>query len=76
MGPCPPRCCLEAGPLPVMKRIQAQAALNTATVSNRRSFVQREPSSMSGSRAAHQESEPDVGRSLPNGGRDHPALRV
>lgn len=70
VGPCPPRCCLEAGPLPAMKRVQAQTALSTATVSDGRSFVQREPSGAPGIRARC------WSLSLPNGGRDHPALHV
>lgn len=70
VGPCPPRCCLEAGPLPAMKRVQAQTALSTATVSDGRSFVQRELSGAPGIRARCWP------LSLPNGGRDHPALHV
>lgn len=70
VGPCPPRCCLEAGPLPAMKRVQAQTALSTVTVSDGRSFVQREPSGAPGIRARCWP------LSLPNGGRDHPALHV
>lgn len=33
-GLCPPRCCLEAGPLSAMKRVQAQAALKTDVLSD------------------------------------------
>lgn len=33
-GLCPLRCCLEAGPLSAMKRVQAQAALQTDVLSD------------------------------------------